>query len=641
MNQESDFAETALPAQREMAAQVASLRQQRLGQILVALMLAFAAVIAANAVSGLATMNVVMEGIAIALFAFAWQRNRRGDVVGAAWILLVTLMVVLTSLMVFGQGLYDEVPMAFPGILVMALMFTDGRVFSTVLAAMLLALVGVYALQAAGVLAAVPRAVEPSRLLVLAVILCVTAYFVHTVTKDLRFLLDQQEADKQALAQAHQQIAELAYHDPLTHLPNRALALQRLQFLLATAQRGNHQIAVMFLDLDNFKTINDSLGHAAGDELLCQVSQRLQACLRTTDMVARLSGDEFLLLLGAVEDERAITTMASKVMEQLAPTFNLQGMTVHASGSLGISVSPRDGDALETLLKHADLAMYQAKAAGRNTFRFFDESMNANMLAHLHLVNALRQALASDGLQLYYQPQLSLTSGRVIGAEALLRWHHPELGWVPPNQFIPVAESSGLIHELGTWVLYRACRDARAFRIQGLADLTVAVNVSPLQFRRGNLKELVAQALAAHALPPSALELEITESVLIDDRQRPNETLDSLHELGVRIAIDDFGTGYSNLSYLQRYPLHRLKIDRSFTSQLTSSPQAAGIVQAIIEMGHCLRLQLVAEGVEDMATLTRLRNAGCEFGQGFHWSPAIAAEEFIAFARQSRSSPPA
>ena len=368
MNQESDFAETALPAQREMAAQVASLRQQRLGQILVALMLAFAAVIAANAVSGLATMNVVMEGIAIALFAFAWQRNRRGDVVGATWILLVTLMVVLTSLMVFGQGLYDEVPMAFPGILVMALMFTDGRVFSTVLAAMLLALVGVYALQAAGVLAAVPRAVEPSRLLVLAVILCVTAYFVHTVTKDLRFLLDQQEADKQALAQAHQQIAELAYHDPLTHLPNRALALQRLQFLLATAQRGNHQIAVMFLDLDNFKTINDSLGHAAGDELLCQVSQRLQACLRTTDMVARLSGDEFLLLLGAVEDERAITTMASKVMEQLAPTFNLQGMTVHASGSLGISVSPRDGDALETLLKHADLAMYQAKAAGATPF---------------------------------------------------------------------------------------------------------------------------------------------------------------------------------------------------------------------------------------------------------------------------------
>ncbi|WP_024540027.1 putative bifunctional diguanylate cyclase/phosphodiesterase [Comamonas badia] len=641
MNQDSDFAETALPAQREMAAQAASLRQQRLGQILVALMLAFAAVIAVNVASGRANMNVVMEGAAIALFAFARQRNRRGDVIGAAWILLVTLMVVLTSLMVFGQGLYDEVPMAFPGILVMALMFADGRVFSAVLATMLLVLIGVYALQATGVLPAVPGAVEPSRLLVLAVILCVTAYFVHTITKDLRLLLDQQEADKQALAQSHQQIAELAYHDPLTHLPNRALGLQRLQFLLAEARRGGHQVAVMFLDLDNFKTINDSLGHAAGDELLRQVSERLQACLRTTDMVARLSGDEFLLLLGAVEDERAITTMASKVMEQLAPVFNLQGVEVHASGSLGISVSPRDGDALETLLKHADLAMYQAKAAGRNTFRFFDESMNANMLAHLHLVNALRQALATDALQLYYQPQLALTSGRVIGAEALLRWHHPELGWVPPNEFIPVAESSGLIHDLGTWVLYRACRDARTFRIQGLADLTVAVNVSPLQFRRGNLKELVAQALAAHALPPSALELEITESVLIDDRQRPNEMLDSLHGLGVRIAIDDFGTGYSNLSYLQRYPLHRLKIDRSFTSQVTSSPQAAGIVQAIIEMGHCLRLQLVAEGVEDMATLTRLRNAGCEFGQGFHWSPAIPAEQFVAFARQSRSRPPA
>ncbi len=640
MNQDSDFTETALPPQRQMQAQANSLRQRRLGQSLLALILAFAAVIATNVANGLANMNVVMEGVAIALFAFAWQRNRSGNTIGAAWILLSTLMVVLTGLMVFGQGLYDEVPMAFPGILVMALMFANGRVFSAVLAVMLLVLVGVYALQAMGVLAAVPRAVDPSRLLVLAIILCVTAYFVQTITKDLRLLLDQQEQDKQALAQSHQQIAELAYHDPLTHLPNRALALQRLEFLLTDAQRSGHQIAVMFLDLDNFKTINDSLGHAAGDELLCQVSQRLQACLRTTDTVARLSGDEFLLL-GAVENEGAIATMASKLMEQLAPTFNLQGMAVHASGSLGISVSPRDGDAVETLLKHADLAMYQAKAAGRNTFRFFDESMNANMLAHLQLVNALRQALANDALQLHYQPQLALTSGRVIGAEALVRWHHPELGWVPPNQFIPVAESSGLIHELGTWVLHRACRDARAFRMQGLADLTVAVNVSPLQFRRGNLKELVAQALTAHALPPSALELEITESVLIDDRQRPNEILGSLSELGVRIAIDDFGTGYSNLSYLQRYPLHRLKIDRSFTSQVTSSPQAAGIVQAIIEMGHCLRLQLVAEGVEDMATLTRLRNAGCEFGQGFHWSPAIAAEEFIAFARQSRSSPPA
>ena len=618
-----------------------ALRQKRMRQILYVIGSILALLIAIN-LAQQRWVNAGPEILTLALLGLAMRLNARGRSLAAARLTELVLLAMLIALALTGQGLFDESLVAFPSLLVLTSLFGTRREIVIAMLAMLATITILYLLDASGILPSRPLMSRlPNRTVALGAIMLATGLFVSMVTSDMNGLMRQLQDEKKALEASNAQITELAFHDSLTRLPNRALANEHLARLLSQARHDQRLVAVLFLDLDNFKTINDSLGHGVGDELLCQVATRLKTNLRGADIAARLSGDEFLLLLGQIEDAQAITTAATRVLEQLAPPFTLQGMPVHVSCSLGVSVYPRDGGEAQTLLKHADLAMYQAKAAGRNTFRFFDESMNANMLEHLHLATGLRHALAEGELQLHYQPQLDLRSGRVIGAEALLRWQHPELGWIPPAKFIPVAESSGMIHELGNWVLNRACQDARAFRAQGLADLRIAVNVSPLQFRRGNIDHEVAMALARADLPASAIELEITESVLVDDNERLGKTLQCLHDMGVRIAIDDFGTGYSNLGYLQRYAVHRLKIDPSFTRSLCASAEAAGIVQAIIEMAHCLHLELVAEGGENEATLAKLLASGCEYGQGFHWSPAIPADQFIAFARQSRSGPPA
>ena len=451
----------------------------------------------------------------------------------------------------------------------------------------------------------------------------------------------QLESEKRALLASHARIEVLAQRDSLTGLPNRTLAGERLAFLLQHARRNGGMVAVMFLDLDNFKTINDSLGHAAGDDLLCQVAAKLRSCVRESDTVARVSGDEFLILLGELQDEDAIVAVVAKVTHLLGQPFALNGVDVLVTASLGIAVSPRDGEAPEVLLKNADLAMYQAKDAGRNTFCFFDPSMNESVTEHLHIAAGLRTALANDAFELHYQPQFDLRSGAIVGAEALLRWRHPELGYIPPGKFIPVAERSGLINEMGAWVLRRACLDAQAWRAAGLGELRVAVNVSPLQFRRNDIERDVTRTLASSGLPAQALELELTESLLVADARNIGDVLQRLGAQGVQIAIDDFGTGYSNLGHLQRFAVHRLKIDQSFVRRICANPHDVGLVRAIIEMAHCLDLQTVAEGVEDPETLERLHAFGCESAQGFHWSPALPNPAFMAFVRSARSGPEA
>ena len=625
---------TSPPAHAPTARTEIDLRARRLRQLLWMLMAALMLLALVNLATG-AWHTAAQEALPAALLGLAYQSNRRGHTFSAAWLTLIILTLTLIGLTASNHGLYDEAPMALPGVLIFASMFSSRRMLIGLAALMIASLVLVYLMHLNGAFLEGPRADTLQQLIALVLILLVTAVFVSFTSADLNRLVARLQAKKIALQQSNERIAELAFHDPLTGLPNRAQAQEHLRFLLAQAQRERRIVAVLFLDLDHFKTINDSLGHSVGDELLRQVAARLQKSLRNSDMAARLSGDEFLLLLGGAQDLQAVTAATARVLQQFVPPFTLQGMPVHATCSVGVSVYPRDGETAQTLLKNADLAMYQSKAAGRNTFRFFDDSMNAHMLEHLHLAAGLREALAQGELRLHYQPQVDLRTGRVIGAEALLRWPHPELGPIPPDKFIPVAESSGLIHELGLWVLHQACRDAQAFRAQGLADLTIAVNVSPLQFRRGHLDQEVAAALAQAGLPAHAIELEITESLLVDDNERLHQTLASLHRMGVRIAIDDFGTGYSNLGYLQRYAVHRLKIDQSFTRRLCASGQIEGIVQAIIQMAHCLHLQVVAEGVEDAGTLARLRAGGCEYGQGFHWSPALAAGQFAAYARQA------
>jgi diguanylate cyclase (GGDEF)-like protein len=436
------------------------------------------------------------------------------------------------------------------------------------------------------------------------------------------------------LRSSYAHIDSLAYRDSLTGLPNRQLARDRFEQAIALSERSRSSVALLFLDLDNFKSINDSLGHASGDFLLRDVAGRLSKAIRASDTVSRQGGDEFLILLSGVSDEDNIASKALTIINQLAKPFQLDGLELSATCSLGIALYPSDGKDFDTLLKHADIAMYQAKESGRNTYRFYDAQMNRSVDEHIHMVSNIRSALARHEFKLHYQPQFDLRSGDIIGAEALIRWTHPELGMIPPAKFIPVAESSGLIHELGRWVLIEACRQAREWQEAGLTGLVVAINLSPVQFRRGDIENDVLHALTAANLSPSSIELEITESLLVADSEYLTSLLGRFRALGIRMSIDDFGTGYSNLGYLKRFQVNCLKIDQSFIRRMTENADDEGIVRAIIEMAHSLKLEVVAEGIESLVILARLIEFGCELGQGFHWSPALPADEFLQFVRE-------
>jgi diguanylate cyclase (GGDEF)-like protein len=413
------------------------------------------------------------------------------------------------------------------------------------------------------------------------------------------------------------------------------LALDRFEHAARGAARTGEKVALLLLDLDRFKDINDALGHAFGDRLLAAVAQQLPPVLRGSDTVARLGGDEFLVVLEGLPRSSDAGEVAAKLLDALAQLRCLGDTDIKIDGSVGIAIWPDDGGDFDTLHQKADIAMYRAKEAGRQCCRYFDAEMDRSVGDHLKLVAGLRHALARGELQLHYQPQFDLRSGRLIGAEALLRWESPTLGRVSPVRFVPVAEQSGQIVEIGAWVLQEACRPAAAWRREGLGELTMAVNLSPVQVRRGTLEQDVMAALDASGLLPSALELEFTESLLIVDNEPLRALLLRLRTLGVRFAIDDFGTGYSNLGYLQSFECQRLKIDQRFVRRMLANGNDEAIVRAIVQMAQALQLGVVAEGIEDAQTLARLREIGCQEGQGFHWSPALPPAQFAAYARQA------
>ncbi|CAN5128821.1 hypothetical protein BH11PSE11_BH11PSE11_38650 [soil metagenome] len=436
---------------------------------------------------------------------------------------------------------------------------------------------------------------------------------------------------------AEQKIEFIAYHDTLTGLPNRLLAQDRLQQAMTHADRTRSRIAFLFLDLDNFKTINDSLGHAVGDMLIKQVAVRLTECVRESDIVSRQGGDEFLIVLPEIPGPDAIAQIMVPLMERLVEPFEIDGQELHTSISLGVSIYPEDGADFETLLKKADMAMYRAKDAGRNTYRFFDEQMNVEAVDHLSMRNGLRRALERNEFVLHYQPQLDLTTGAMIGAEALIRWNHPELGMVPPARFIPIAEDSGLIVPIGEWVLREACRQSAVWRKAGVKDLVVAVNLSAIQFRRGDLEQSLVGALEESGIDPGCIELELTESILISDTESVLATVKRLKVLGVKLSIDDFGTGYSSLSYLKRFQVDKLKIDQSFVRGLATNPEDAAIIRAIIQMAHGLGLTTIAEGVEDEQALAQLRAFGCDEAQGYFFARPMPATELLNYIETSRA----
>ncbi len=616
-----------------------ALQQQRLRQILWVLLAAFLAVTLINlAYARYINASLDLGNIALLLLAYWW--NQHGRLLRAAWLMIVGLLLGLTALMMgSGQGMFDEAAMAYPTLLVFAGLFGSKRLLQVLSVLMVVSFLLLFALDRNGILLSVPLPMSGVRVFNFSLIIVVSGFLVWLMVSDLRRVMVDLENEKQALQASHAQIEYLALRDSLTGLPNRVSAKAHLGTVLKSAHGSDRHVAVLLLDLDNFKTINDSLGHVAGDALLCQVADALGLCVGKSGVVARASGDEFFILLDDLQDEAAVTNVVTQLFRTLEQPFTLNGLDVWVTASIGIAMAPQDGNEASTLLKHADLAMYRAKESGRNTFLRFDASMSKGAQEHLRIASHLRHAMTLGQLQLHYQPQFELLSGRIVGAEALLRWQHPEWGMLPPAQFIPIAERSGLIHALGEYVLRQACKDARRWRDLGLLDINVAVNVSPLQFQRGDIEAVITSALADAMLPASTLELELTESSLLADAHHLSNILQRLRGTGIHITIDDFGTGYSNLGYLRRFAVHRLKVDQSFVRRMCSSTHDEGLVRAIIEMAHRLDLQVVAEGVEDAATLARLTAFGCEFGQGFHWSPALPMADFVAFVRAQRPLP--
>jgi len=423
-------------------------------------------------------------------------------------------------------------------------------------------------------------------------------------------------------------IEYLAHHDALTGLPNGVLFRDRFALAAAWAERADAKVALLFLDLDHFKSINDTLGHPAGDALLKLVAQRLRECVRETDTISRLGGDEFLIAITNIVDPQSVNQTSTKILEALARPFELDGRELTNTLSIGIAVWPDDGCDFDTLLKKADTALYQAKGAGRNTCRYYAEQMNVDALEHLQMRAALHRALENDEFLLHYQPQIDLASKRVVGVEALLRWNRGKQELVPPARFIPAAEESGLIVPIGDWVLREACEQARRWQSQGLPEMTMAVNLSAVQFRRGDLERSVAHALSFSWLDPALLELELTESLLLDDAEEVLATVRRLKSLGVQLSIDDFGTGYSSLAYLKRFAVDKLKIDQSFVRDIATDPDDAAIVRAIVSMAHTLKLKVIAEGVESEEIGRYLGVYHCDEAQGYYYARPMPANQF-------------
>ena len=429
---------------------------------------------------------------------------------------------------------------------------------------------------------------------------------------------------------AERQVYQLAHYDNLTGLPNRALLRDRLGQAISDAKRREAKLAVLFLDLDRFKTVNDSLGHETGDKLLQAVATRLRDAMRDSDTISRQGGDEFLLILRDVTDAHAVAHLAEKLLEVVARPYTIGEYELHVTPSIGISLFPDDAPDLDALIRNADAAMYQAKENGRNAYQFYTQEMNTRAYERLSLESSLRLAIHRREFALHYQPQLDLRTGRIVCAEALLRWNRPDKAEVPPTVFVPVLESSGMIGEVGEWVLREACRQNWEWQQQGLPKLPVAVNLSAIQFNRRNMADMIAAILAETGLEAKYLELEFTESAVMRDTREIGSTIRRLDELGVRLALDDFGTGYSSLSYLRRFHLDKLKIDQSFVRDLNLDPDDAAITVAIIGMAQDLKVAVVAEGVETREQGEFLRNHGCDAVQGFYYSRPLPADAFAA-----------
>lgn len=616
---------------------VFSLSEQRSQRILQIAIACFVAVGSASLVASGSTKPILLTAMLLLLVAglLAW----RGKTIAAASVLLLDMTAMLSVLVWVSGGVHDIGMLGYPMVLVLAAILGNSFLFLGLLALILLYSTVLIFMTAEGLFVMEFPVVTYAHIVYVNGILLVTGFGVYLLVRDLHVLMASLREENALVKHREQQIVDLANQDQLTGLPNRRYAENSFSRLMEYAVAHDATLVVYFFDLDNFKPVNDSLGHAAGDELLKQLAARLRQIAGVNDILARFGGDEFIWLKvikssNQQEQTQRIEAQAKALLATALQSFYIMQNKIDITGSVGIAVAPQDGDNFLELCRTSDLAMYHAKTKGRNTYSFYYDDLNRVSVDRYQLLKAIRTALNEDQFEVWYQPKVDLSTNQIVACEALIRWPQPEGGFIGPDRFIPVAESSGQITEIGAWVLEQACADCVRWREQGFSQVRVAVNISYVQFRAGKVPEMVDDVLRKVGLPAKMLELELTESLLINDDAEVQEQIDVLNQMGVKLAIDDFGTGYSNLGYLRRFNARTLKIDKSFVLSLGVSDRDQPLVKAMVQIAQSLGLETIAEGVEDESTIQALRALGCQNGQGYFWSPAVPMQEWLALLRQ-------
>ena len=586
------------------------------------------------------TFIIFTAGLGFLIMALGFAFKHR--VQASAYILLGSMAAMLFALALTGAGLFDLAILGYPALLIFAAILGGVGLFISVLSFVITLCVFVAWLTLQNFITPHIPILSWSHLLFILVIFVVTGFSVYILVHDIKRLMLSLQRENAKVEHSRAEIQYIAHHDTLTNLPNRLYGEELFKKSLVACEQKQQNLALLFIDLDNFKPVNDALGHAAGDQLLEQLTQRLSQILQPDHYLIRFGGDEFLLLAPFTDDHGQLDKLAEKLIQQCASQFEILQNHVVISASVGIACAPKDGTDFKHLCRKADIAMYQAKQDGRNTYHYYDESLDKTSDDKFKLLQLLRPALLEGQFKLYYQPMVALDIGEITTVEALLRWQQPDGSIISPDEFIPLAESSGLINELGRWVIQQACIFCAQQRRKGFSKLRVAVNLSVVQFKDEHLQNTVETALHDAGLPPDALELELTESLFIDETDQIQKQLNALSELGITIAIDDFGTGYSNLGYLRNFNATNLKIDRSFITSLCVAEHDEPLVKAIINMAASLGLKTVAEGIEDEATLHKLVALGCDIGQGYYWSkpiPGDALSELLRNRQDNKSMP--
>lgn len=611
---------------------------KRLIQILRTTQVALLLVCILSTIGGRYSDAIFMMATGAFLFVVDWAIYKKRPLLGSG-IFLASLTLMLSWLAWQGSGIRDTALLGYCGVLVFSASLGNKRILLALLTIMVSVLFTIAYVNDRGIY---HHHIEPINLitgLIVVIVLIVVGMAAWQFADDHRAALDELARDNERMKAAKSHIEHMALHDTLTGLPNRIMAHRNFETLFQDAQVKHQQLGIIFIDLDNLKPINDSLGHQAGDQILKEVALRLLSYTKSVDQVCRYGGDEFILFLPNIQTEEDASTASLEILQLVSENYLYRNIEIFCTCSIGIALAPQDGDDLDTLIKKADIAMYHSKDSGRNSFRFFNAAISRTMLDHISLISGMRRALQDNQFSLHYQPKIDLQQNTICGLEALLRWNHPEQGFISPATFIPLAESSGLIIQLGEWVINEACRQAKVWLDAGILDFSIAVNISSIQFKRGNIDSIVLNALASAQLPPQYLELEFTESLLIEDSDRLVHTLAILRSEGVHFSIDDFGTGYSNLGYLKKFEVGTLKIDQSFVRKMDDQTGDAAIVRAIIQMASSLGLKTIAEGVEDAGTAALLRSLGCNEAQGYFWARPMPAGEVDAFCRNWNRAP--